>query len=491
MKIALISLYDQDSLSIRRLHPVLEKNGFKVYSCFLKLAFNITVRIPEVTEKEIGVLVSLLKENEPDMVGISVMSTHFQLAAEISRRISGEMNTYIVWGGIHPTLCPEECLEFADIVCIGEGEEAIAELAERLSKGINISDIKNLWIKKDDDIIKNSLRPLIRDLDRIPYTDFTDRNKYYITDNRLCRRRPGVLSQYKVNTMRGCLFSCSYCSTSAVKGLYEKDEKYFSRRSVKSVIDELKLAKDKFKNLKDIRFFDDVFSIDKEWLKEFSDEYKKAIKLPFHCYLHPQATDEEMICMLKEAGLSNVKIGIQSGSSYIKKEIFDRQESEEDTVKLGKLLRKYKIPVVYDVITDSPFENEEDRRATLDLLLKLPKPYSMILRRLCFYNKAEITRLALNTGLITEEKIIGKNNSIVQQGISPLELKEYGDKERMFWTSLYYLNGKRCVPNIIIKCISRNGFIRRNPRILALLKEMMFRTYLFISGRIFKKNNLP
>ncbi|MFC2061706.1 B12-binding domain-containing radical SAM protein [Elusimicrobiota bacterium] len=480
MKIALLALYDHNSLSVRRLHAVLEKNGFNVCSYFLKLAFDISGVIPEVTERESNILMSMLKEYGPDIVGVSIMSTHFQLAAEISKRVKTEINAHVVWGGIHPTLCPGECLDFADSVCIGEGEGAILDLSERISRQADISDIKNLWIKKGDNIIKNDVRPLILNMDEVPFTDFSDKNKYYIENDKVYRHRPTPFYQYIIITMRGCPFECSYCSTSAVKQLYKNEEKYFCRRSVENVIGELKTAVNEFKNLRTIRFWDDIFTLDKNWLKEFTREYKANFKLPFFCYPHPQIIDEETIDMLKDAGLRGVKVGIQNGSDFVRKDIFNRTESAEDIIRLGTLLKKYGISVIYDVITDTPFEDEDDMRKTLELLLKLPKPFKIYLHKLCFYKKSEITRRAIENKLITEDDIIGKQKSIIQQGILPTTIKKYRNKDKVFWFSLYYLTGKKFVPNMIIEYLSRNKFIRRNPYIIAFFKECTYRIYLFV-----------
>jgi len=81
---------------------------------------------------------------------------------------------HIIAGGIQPSLEPEKVLDdgVTDIVCIGEGELAYLELAEFLKEKKDIYSIKNLWIKQDNKIYKNSLRPLIENLDDLPFADF-------------------------------------------------------------------------------------------------------------------------------------------------------------------------------------------------------------------------------------------------------------------------------------------------------------------------------
>src|SRR3989338_556530 len=152
--VILITLYDLDSFSVRTLHAVLKEAGFNVNSLFFKrLNSNNTMDHPSLSE--INRLIKMIKESAPFLVGISVRSANFKLACKITEEIKKELNTLVIWGGVHSTIRPYQCLEFADIVCIGEGEGAIVELTAQLSKGLEIDKIQNLWIKKGNEIIKN------------------------------------------------------------------------------------------------------------------------------------------------------------------------------------------------------------------------------------------------------------------------------------------------------------------------------------------------
>ena len=68
----------------------------------------------------------------------------------------------VIWGGSGPTLEPEWALQHADMVCVGEGEELIVELAERLDAGADYSDLQGLWLKRDGEIIRNPTPPAAR-----------------------------------------------------------------------------------------------------------------------------------------------------------------------------------------------------------------------------------------------------------------------------------------------------------------------------------------
>ena len=85
----------------------------------------------------------------------------------------------IVWGGIYPPICPEESIQHTDMICLGEREFPILDLANSLAEGKDITAIPNLWVNKRGEVIKNDLRRL-NDLDSLLFPDFTEENKYYI-----------------------------------------------------------------------------------------------------------------------------------------------------------------------------------------------------------------------------------------------------------------------------------------------------------------------
>jgi radical SAM superfamily enzyme YgiQ (UPF0313 family) len=222
------------------------------------------------TGDEIKNLTGVVKEFKPLFVGISFRSTLFKLACEITKEIKKEVNTLVVFGGIHSTIRPEQCIRVADIVCIGEGEGPIVELAIKLSKGEKIDNIQSLWVKKEDKIIKNDVHPLIQELDSLPFPDFSNENKFLVEMGRVLPLiDPDLIATYCLMTSRGCPFSCTYCCNNTLRRIFKGKGKYVRRRTVVNVIEELVQAKKMFKNLTYIVFFDDVFTFDINWIRKF------------------------------------------------------------------------------------------------------------------------------------------------------------------------------------------------------------------------------
>ena len=404
MHIALISLYDTGAAGLRSLSACLQSNGHRVslifygemgrthkeFHQFSKIEYSEHVPI-WCHEREKVELVQILRNLEADLIGISLRSAFVQTAIELTKKIKENFSTPIIWGGIHPTICPEESIRHADMICLGEGELPMVDLANSLAAGKDITGIPNLWVNKGNEVFKNDFRPL-NDLDLLPFPDLTEENKHYISS------RPFSLSMYSIMTSRGCPFNCSFCSNSILREIYKGKGSYIRRRSIENVISELLMAKEKY-NISEVLFQDDVFVHDLQWLYPFLEEYKKKIGLPFACYLHSRFISEPLIKSLKEAGLYTADIGIQSGSEKIRRDVYNRRQSNEEILRAATLLNG-EIGMAYDIITDNPFETKEDLIDTLNLLLQFPHPFRLNITTLILFPNYPITRKAIESGLI-------------------------------------------------------------------------------------------
>ena len=224
-----------------------------------------------------------IMEYDPDLIGFSTMTGPHKWVLKIATEIKENVNYPVLLGGSHPTFFPEIIHEpCVDMVCLGEGEFAVLELADKLDKGEDITNIQNLWIKKDGQIIKNDLRPLVEDLDKLP---FPDRALY--DDCKILRSVPAM----KFLTGRGCPYRCTFCFNHKFNEIYRGLGRIVRKRSVDSLIKEIKDTVQKYK-LKLIRFPDDTFTGKQKWLLEFLHKYKQEIKLPFTGLAQANELDE-------------------------------------------------------------------------------------------------------------------------------------------------------------------------------------------------------
>lgn len=277
----------------------------------------------DVAEEE---YVNFLEKNRPDVVAVSVVTNIFPHVAPLASLTKRHSEAFTICGGVHTTLSPEEVIavEGIDAVCIGEGEEALLDLCQGLEQGKDISNIPNLWVKKDGEVRRNPLRPLTEDLDSLP---FLDREVFPYEDSfDLAFMKRGAFM-----ASRGCPFNCNYCCSPAMKQLYGGN-KYIRFRSVENLLEEVETVVKNFPQVEYNVFHDDLLPLNKQWFEDFTGEYRTRIKLPFEMNCHPNLMDRDVALMAKEAGCSLVRFGIESGNDYIRRKVLDRNVSNKRVI---------------------------------------------------------------------------------------------------------------------------------------------------------------
>lgn len=368
---------------------------------------------------------------DPKLVGISVLSPYVSVARRLTRLIKDNSPALVVWGGIHPTISPETCIDEADIICVGEGEGAITDLATRLRDGKEYLHIENLWINNGGHVIRNPMRPLIQNLDSLPISSSGNDSFYFIDSDKITSSDPLLWNGYLwVQTSRGCPFACSYCVNSLLHPLFKNLGPYTRRRSVDSVISEIK--KNKSEATDYVYFFDETFGDDESWLDEFESRYKKEIGLPFAVEYHPKMVKPGMLKKLVNSGLHTIKIGIQAGSDHLRNHIFHRPGKNEDIVALANNIADYGVIIRYDLIMNNPYDTEASLKNTIDLLLQLPKPLSFNLYSLQYFPGYPLTQKALKDQHIKPEELTNNNltNTIMDWVFYP-KLLPYTQKQAL------------------------------------------------------------
>lgn len=420
MNILLVTLLEEiNPLGLLHLATYLKGKGNQVTTAFVPLnpkedLFGIEGN-RVINEKEISEILNLISQKKPDLLGITLMTTHYYSSVKLTQNIKEVFpELLVVWGGVHPTLLPEECIKYADIVCRGEGEGVMLELIQRLEKRESIENIGSLWVKDKDKIIRNEIKPLTQDMDSLGYPRFDWENNYvlYKEEMRLlnkslyqqCVPRRGRI--YDVLTIRGCPYRCNYCSNSSFHEMYKGKGKIVRGRSIESVMEELEYIKNEFDFVGLINFQDDVFLVKRQdgWLENFCKEYKEKIGLPFACKGSPREVTEENISILQEGGLGYFQIGIQ-GSDRVNREIYNRTTSSRDKIiQASKILHKYKVVANFDVILDDPFATDDDTLEVIDTLIKIKKPFLISCFSMTFFPATVITRMAKEQGLFSKGK---------------------------------------------------------------------------------------
>jgi radical SAM superfamily enzyme YgiQ (UPF0313 family) len=409
MKITLVSPYsDIPSPGTRIVSACLKQTGHDVRIIFLPKIFSRKYK-----EEILDEFVELATGS--DLIGISLMTNFFDNVVQLTQRLKQNSNTPILWGGIHPTIRPDECLDYADMVCIGEGEETLVELADKMEAGQDYFDTPGMWFRNNEKIIKNKLRPLIQDLNSIPFQDYDCKTHYILSSGRIQKMNEYLLDlhlagEYMTFPTRGCPFGCTYCCNNTLNKMYSH-QKPLRKRSIDNIINELKQVKTKLPFTKRINFDDDAFLTYTEGeIEEFCQKYKHNINLPLIIGgATPTTVTKRKLSLLADAGLTGIRMGIQTGSERTKR-LYKRRYSNQQVEKAVNIISEFADRMCdppfprYDIILDNPWETEEDLTETLMFLTKLPPPYGINLFSLTFYPATELYEKAKTDGIITDDR---------------------------------------------------------------------------------------
>ena len=359
----------------------------------------------------------------PDLVAVSMTSGFVKLATEVLRWIKKNYELPVVVGGIHPTIRPEETIAMEGVfaICIGEGEYPLLELCEALSTpGKDPSKIQNLWIKQNKIIHRNELRPLIKDLDSLPFPD-REIFPYDKLINTLC--------EMEIMGSRGCPHLCSYCVNHSLIDLYKGKGPYVRFRSVDNIMKEIAELSKKYSGIGFFGFHDDTFTLKLSRIKEFAEKYPKVTKIPFWCNATANSINEEVASLLKKAGCYEVRLGVESGNDNIRMNVLNKKVKREDIVRAFSILKNEGIQTFAFNMVGLPHETVSSIKDTIEINRTIA-PDHIFLSIFQPYPGTKLDTLCREKGWFkgnTVKSYFEKNYSLDQPSLSPKKLLYYHD----------------------------------------------------------------
>jgi radical SAM superfamily enzyme YgiQ (UPF0313 family) len=339
-------------------------------------------------------LIEKAKKFDPDIIAFSIPTNLYPFFNEVLPLFKREMSVPIIAGGPHVSALPEYVLqnENIDMVCIGEGEEAFAELLDKMERGLDIFDTKNIWFKKDGNIIKNDLRDLIQNLDRLPFPEKGPFYKYGCFQDNL-----------EIATGRGCPFRCTFCNIHFQRKLTKGKGRFIRRKSVPVVIEELKDSLNRYE-IRYVSFHDDTFTANAMWIEEFAELYRKEVNLPFYCFAYPTTVTEDIIAQLKNANCMQIFMGMESGDPDIRSSLLKRPMSNNQILCSAKIIKDSGIRLQTSAIFGFPGEKPESMWKTLDFAENIAPD---LITGYVFYPfpKTELFNLAVMSGDLGDDEV--------------------------------------------------------------------------------------
>lgn len=397
MRIVFVAL-GQEQLGLSMLSAVLRRAGHETALAFNPALFHdrYYFDVPflgEVFDRTARVVeeAALLK---PDILAFSVLTPTYTWCLEVARKVKERTGCAVIFGGVHPSAVPEVCLENSEVdyVCVGEGEHAVVELCESLGRGAHrpARPIPNLWWKDErGEIVAGPNAAFGQDLDALPFWD-----------KELWEDVLDVGAHYLTMSSRGCPYRCTFCFNNFFARLPGKGGgKYVRQRSVEHQMEELRQMHARY-DLRYVEFTDDIFTVDKDWVKAFTDAYRREIGVPFQCLVHPRFIDDDVARWLKDAGCQHVQMGVQSVDEEYKRKTLLRMEKDDHLRRSLEALASAGLEAKLDHILGLPGEprsaQEEARRLYAEFTPRRVQTFW-----LSYLPGIDLTKQALSEGILT------------------------------------------------------------------------------------------
>ncbi|KPA09701.1 Fe-S oxidoreductase [Candidatus Magnetomorum sp. HK-1] len=373
---------DVPPLGVLYLASALSRNGYRV-------------EIYHIENNEIAAYGQIILKKNPLFVGFSVVTGWgVNPAVDLSRIIKNKSQIPIVWGNVHPSCLPQQCLseDYIDIVCIGESEETVVKLASALENKSDLSEISGIGYKKSNNqIIINPRRSRIKNLDQYDIDwDLVDINRYITS----CW---GIKRTLRVITSRGCPFNCLFCYN-----LFFNQRQWYSH-SAQYVIQKLSNLV-KAHNIEALYFNDDNFFVNQKWAWEVLN----GLKVPYYASVRSELINSEFAQKLSDTGCQELLIGFESGSDAVLKNILNKGTTEKENYNAVNILSQYpQIKISGSFITAIPGETEKDVQKTIQMICKFLEIHPNFKVILAFYRPmpgTELYKLSIANGFVPPDK---------------------------------------------------------------------------------------
>ena len=380
----------REALDLETLSAVLRRSGHQTRLVYDPDTFGVTdnvFQLPALSrwlDRRQQTLARIL-EQRPDAVVFSVLSTSYAWCREIAAGVKQRSTAPVIFLGLHPSLVPQRILRDScvDYAVAGEPENVLNRLLERIGGGQDVADVGNLWYRRNGEVVHTQRAELV-DLDALP-----------LPDKELFAPYASHRYSYSAMVSRGCPYQCTFCEETCAKKLY--GPRYFRRKSVSAVIEELAEGKRKYR-YREVIFKDSYLSGDKRWLREFIERYRREIAVPFKCFCTICGFDDETAALLKEGGCYCIEFGLQTWNDRLRRDILRRQETSEDAFRVFQICDRHRLRYDVDHMFHLPTETEQDHILGVECYRQLRYLGRVKVHHLVYYPTAEILSHAVAAG---------------------------------------------------------------------------------------------
>ncbi len=320
-------------------------------------------------------------KRSPDIVGISNQFTaQFKSSckmATVAKKVNKDILTIV--GGPHSSSLPESFLEYCkdiDVVARGEGETTILNILEAHKNKKDLSDIKNIAFRKNNDIVVTEKEDPLTYLDILPFPAYhlVDLEKYFQAERLGFSVRgrfnyPGAERAIPMITSRGCPYGCVFCSIHLHMG------RKWRTHSTEYVLKHIEHVVNKYK-INHIHFEDDNINFKMENFSKLVDGIAKFnITWDTPNGLRADKLDKELLQKCKDSGCTYLIIGVESAVPKVLTNIINKQLKLREVVRAAKLCKEVGLDCRAFYVIGFPGEIKQDMRRTTDFALMLLHKY--------------------------------------------------------------------------------------------------------------------
>ncbi len=315
----------------------------------------IDAQIENRTEDD---LVAELTACPPDLVGLSATSPFFHFSARLAKKLKLAIPSLTtVIGGHHVTIMGDKAFDAAfDYALLGEADHTFPELLNALENAGEVTQVKGLLLRRNGETIFTGTAAPVTDLDSLP----VPARHLLKTEQYLMGTLEGTKRYTTIATSRGCPFKCIFCST-------EIFGHHLRKRNPENVIREIRAVQERF-GIDHFYFLDETMTIDREHFRRICELIiSENIKITFEGSTRANLVDEDIIRIMRKAGLLRISFGLESVDEQIRRTM--RKEIPLDAyLQANRLTNKYGIETLNSCMIGLPGENVETICKTLRFL---------------------------------------------------------------------------------------------------------------------------
>jgi len=414
-----------------------------------------------------------VRDYDPDIIAVSVVDDTVAMGLKLIRHLKLR-RAVTVFGGVHAIFNAGSLIERdeVDIVCIGEGEEALVDLCENIASKVAYTNIRNLWVKDErKQIFRNPMRNPV-DIDTLPYEDFS-----IFDEENIFRPMQGkMVASIPINFDRGCPYHCTFCAAPSILDMYKKNQFiYYRTKTINRIYKEMKHFSENYP----VSFFyfnsETFLSMPFSKLEEFADMYSE-FKLPFWCQTRVETVTEDKIELLKEMNCLRISIGLEHGNEDFRKNILRKDFTNKQVMEAFRIIKKYNIPTSVNNMIGFPDETRELVFDTIDLnrVIESDAVNGFVFQP---YSGTYLYDYSVEKGYLKDYDEMINSGGGTPNGHSFLDMPQFSREEiegllRTF--ALYVRMPNEYYPKI--RCAERSD--DEGNRILGDLKDIFFQKYL-------------